>query len=250
MAKAAPGKVRGGTTEGGKAGGGTSGGGTSGIVAETAARRAVIDTALEMSRSGLSPGRSGNVSCRWRDGRRDGMLVTPTGMAYAALEPADIVFVAADGTVAPGQRTPSSEWRFHLAAYAMRPDMAAVVHTHSLHATVLACAHKPIPAFHYMVAAAGGSDIPLVPYATFGTEDLSRHVATGLARRNACLMANHGQIALGTTLAAALELAHEVEVLAEQYFKVLLLGQPILLSDAEMTLMQEKFKAYGQKAQG
>ncbi|MEQ1710083.1 MAG: class II aldolase/adducin family protein [Hyphomicrobium sp.] len=213
---------------------------------EHSARRAVIDTALEMSRSGLSPGRSGNVSCRWGDG----MLVTPTGMAYAELEPIDIVHVGANGAVAEGQRKPSSEWRFHLAAYAVRHDINAVVHTHSLHATVLACAHKPIPAFHYMVAAAGGDDIPLVPYATFGTEDLSRHVEGGLRQRNACLMANHGQIAIGATLATALELAHEVEVLASLYYKVLTLGKPVLLSDAEMTLMQQKFKAYGQKAQG
>jgi L-fuculose-phosphate aldolase len=213
---------------------------------ELAARRAVIATALEMSRSGLSPGRSGNVSCRFDDG----MLVTPSGMAYETLEPGDIVMVGRGGAVAAGQRKPSSEWRFHLAAYETRPDMAAVVHTHSMHATVLACAHKPIPAFHYMVAAAGGKDVPVVPYATFGTEELSRHVATGLAERNAILMANHGQIAIGTTLAAALELAHEVEVMAEQYFKVLLLGPPHILPDAEMALMLDKFKAYGQKAQG
>ena len=213
---------------------------------ELDARREIIAAALEVSRSGLSPGRSGNVSCRFDDA----ILVTPTGMAYEALDPGDIVRVGLDGSVADGQRKPSSEWRFHLAAYRTRPDMSAVVHTHSLHATVLACAHKPIPAFHYMVAAAGGKDIPLVPYATFGTEELSRHVAAGLRDRNAILMANHGQIAIGPSLAAALELAHEVEVLAEQYYKVLTLGKPVILSDAEMALMLEKFKAYGQKAQG
>ena len=128
--------------------------------------------------------------------------------------------------------------------------MQAIVHTHSMHATVLACAHKSIPAFHYMVAAAGGRDIPLVPYATFGSEALSRHVADGLTERNACLMANHGQIAMGSTLAAALELAADIEVLAEQYWKVLMLGKPHVLPDAEMDLVIEKFKSYGQKAQG
>jgi L-fuculose-phosphate aldolase len=177
------------------------------------------------------------------------MLITPTGMAYAEIEPADIVFVAADGSVSGRQRKPSSEWRFHLAAYAERPDMGALVHTHSMHATVLACAHRPIPAFHYMVAVAGGKDIPLVPYATFGTEELSRHVAAGLRERNAILMANHGQIAVGETLAAALELAHEVEVLAEQYCKVLMLGEPKLLPDEEMKLMVEKMRTYGQRGQ-
>jgi L-fuculose-phosphate aldolase len=209
-------------------------------------RKAVIETALAMSRSGLSPGRSGNISCR--DG--DGMLITPSGMAYEEIEPDDIVLVAGDGSVPGKQRKPSSEWRFHLAAYHARPDRHALVHTHSLHATVLACAHKPIPAFHYMVAVAGGNDIPLVPYATFGTEELSRHVAHGLEKRDAILMANHGQIAIGETLQSALELAQEVEVLAEQYVKVLLLGAPRILADAEMTAMVEKFKSYGQKAQG
>lgn len=214
--------------------------------AEKAARKAVVETALEMSRSGLSPGRSGNVSCRWHDG----FLITPTGMAYAALEPEDIVFVSGDGRVTGKQRKPSSEWPFHLSAYAARPDMHAVVHTHSLHATVLACAHKPIPAFHYMVAVAGGKDIPLVPYATFGTNELATYVAGGLVDCKACLMANHGQIALGETLLAALELAMEVEGLAEQYLKVLALGPAHILTDGEMAAVLEKFSSYGQKAQG
>ena len=214
--------------------------------AESKARRAVIDTALAMSRSGLSPGRSGNVSCRWQDG----MLITPTGMAYDAIRPRDIVYVDAHGeTPARKSRKPSSEWRFHLAAYKARPDMGAVVHTHSLNATVLACARKPIPAFHYMVAVAGGTDIPLVPYDTFGTEELARHVAKGLKKRNACLMANHGQIALGATLAAALELAHEVEVLAAQYCAVLALAKPHILSHEEMARVLKRFKSYGQRGQ-
>ena len=213
---------------------------------ELKARRAVIDTALAMSNSGLSPGRSGNVSCRWKGG----MLITPTGMAYDAIRPRDVVFVDAKGAV-PSKRSrkPSSEWRFHLAAYRARPDMHAVVHTHSMHATALACAHKPIPAFHYMVAVAGGNDIPLVPYDTFGTQELADYVAKGLAERNACLMANHGQIAVGATLASALELAHEVEVLSEQYAKVLELGEAHILPDEEMARVLERFKSYGQRAQ-
>ena len=214
--------------------------------AEREARRAVIETALAMSRSGLSPGRSGNVSCRWKSG----MLITPTGMAYEEISSGDIVFVDSKGEVpAKKSRKPSSEWRFHLAAYRARPDMNAVVHTHSLNATVLACAGKPIPAFHYMVAVAGGDDIPLAPYDTFGTQELARHVAKGLFHRNACLMANHGQIAIGATLQSALELAREVEVLAEQYCKVLTLGQPILLSKDEMARVLKRFKNYGQRAQ-
>jgi L-fuculose-phosphate aldolase len=212
---------------------------------EAVARRAVIDTALAMSRSGLSPNRSGNISCRWGDG----MLITPTGLAYEDLKPSDIVMVEADGAVEGKQKKPSSEWRFHFSAYGARPDMNAVVHTHSLHAAVLACAGKPIPAFHYMVAVAGGKDIPIVPYAPFGTDELARYVAQGLADRRACLMAHHGAIAMGETLDAALELAHEVEVLAEQYYKVLTLGPVSVLSDDQMDDVLERFKTYGQKAQ-
>ena len=125
--------------------------------------------------------------------------------------------------------------------------MGGIVHTHSTHATVLACAGKSIPAFHYMVAVAGGNDIPLIPYATFGTKELARHVAKGLKERDACLMANHGQIAIGETCARALDLAAEVENLAEQYFKVLCLGDPILLDEDEMEKVLEQFGTYGQQ---
>ncbi len=214
------------------------------IGSEAAARAEVISTALQMSRSGLSPGRSGNVSRRWREG----MLITPTGMAYDELKPADVSFVDLEGKPA-GKRKPSSEWHFHLAIYNARSDVGAVVHTHSMHAVVLACVGKPVPAFHYMVAVAGGDDIPCVPYATFGTDALARHVVKGLAARNACLMAHHGMVAVGATLPGTLELAAEVETLCEQYWKVLALGRPALLPAAEMAEVIERFKGYGQNAQ-
>ena len=213
---------------------------------EKALRKDIVAIGLAMSRSGLSPGRSGNVSCRFKDG----MLITPSGKRYEDTEPEDIVFVADDGGVPGRQLKPSSEWHFHFAAYQVRPDAQALVHAHSMHATVLACAKKSIPAFHYMVAVAGGKDIPCVPYATFGTEDLACYVAGGLKERDACLMANHGQIAIGATLAEALERAFEVEVLAEQYYKLLALGgSPRHLDDAEMERIIEKFKTYGQRGQ-
>lgn len=213
-------------------------------MSEATLREEIVATARAMSAGGLSPGRSGNVSARFATG----MLITPSGLAYEVMEPDDIVAVGGDGSVAAGQRAPSTEWHFHLAAYRARPDLNALVHTHSLHATVLACAGRSIPPFHYMVAVAGGSDIPLVPYATFGTPELAGHVAEGLRARKACLMAHHGQVAMGTTLSAALELAQEVEVLAEQYFKVLALGPPQLLPEAEMSVVLEKFKKYGRAA--
>lgn len=218
-------------------------------LSEKAARKAVIETALIMSRKGLSPGRSGNVSCRFKDG----MLITPSGKNYEDTAVEDIVFVEGNGGVPAKQLKPSSEWRFHQAVYQARAGCQGIVHTHSRHATILACTGQPIPAFHYMVAVAGGKDIPCVPYATFGTKELASYVAGGLANRDACLMASHGQIAIGETLAAALELAFEVETLSEQYFKVLLLGaaglKPAILSDAHMAEMVEKFKSYGQKGQ-
>lgn len=211
---------------------------------ERAARAAIVNTAKAMSRRGLSPGRSGNVSCR----TPGGMLITPSGLPYDDMMPEDVVPVAADGSVASGRRSPSSEWQLHRAVYAARPDRAAIVHTHSLHAVVLACAGRSIPAFHYMVAVAGGRDIPCVPYATFGTEELARNVATGLQHRDACLMAHHGQVAIARDLDAALELAAEVEVLAEQYVKVLLLGTTKLLDDEEMARVARRFAGYGRAA--
>lgn len=209
---------------------------------ETSLRAAVVATAQAVSRSGLSPGKTGNVSCR----SRAGMLITPTAIPYEAMTPDDIVAVAADGSVAKGQRVPSSEWHFHLAAYRARPDAHAVVHTHSMHATVLACAGKPIPAFHYMVLALGGPDIPLVPYVTFGTAELGDLVGEALRERKACLLANHGQIATGKSLDDALATAREVEMLAEQYYKVLTLGKPRLLSRDEIAAAMARFKTYGQ----
>lgn len=211
---------------------------------ERSLRHGIIETALLMSREGLSPGRSGNVSARV-DG---GMLITPTGVAYDVLREESIVFVAEDGKTPPGLLKPSSEWQMHLAVYAAQPDAGAVVHCHSLNATALACAGKPIPAFHYMVAVAGGANIPLVPYATFGSSALAANVAAALKERRAALLAHHGQIAYGPDLAAALDLAREVETLAAQYCRVLQMGGGSLLDDAEMGRVLEKFTRYGQQS--
>jgi L-fuculose-phosphate aldolase len=210
---------------------------------EAALRRAVIDTALAISHEGLSPGRTGNVSARFGEG----MLITPTGLAYGALAEADIVPVRKDGATPPGALKPSSEWRFHMAVYEARPEIGAVVHCHSMDATALACAGRPIPAFHYMVAVAGGADIRLAPYATFGTPELAGAVVAALEGRKAALLAHHGQIACGGTLAEALDLAREVETLAGQYIRTLQIGGGPLLSEAEMARVLEKFRGYGQQ---
>lgn len=205
-------------------------------------RQAVIDTALKMNGSGINQGTSGNVSARWQNG----FLITPSGVPYDRLDPAKIVAMAMDGSH-DGPLLPSSEWRFHRDILAARPDVGAIVHTHSPHATTLACLHKGIPAFHYMVAVAGGPDIRCAPYATFGTQELSNHALAALEGRTACLLANHGLIAAGPGLDQALALAVEVETLAGMYWRALQIGQPTILDDAEMARVLEKFKTYGKQ---
>lgn len=207
------------------------------------ARQSVIDTALAMSGSGLSPGRSGNVSVRFGDE----VLITPTGMAYHDLIPDDIVPLSLEGELLSGKRLPSSEWHFHCAIYRARPDFKAIVHTHSAYATALSVHEKPIPPFHYMVAVAGGADIRCAPYATFGTEELAANAVAALEGRKACLLGHHGQIACGETVEKALELAEEVETLARQYVIACELGEPPHLSAAEMARVMEKFKSYGKQ---
>ena len=213
--------------------------------AEMDAREDVMMAGIALMQSGLTPGRSGNVSVRFGDG----MLISPSGMYYDQIELDDVVLVEGDGTCPPGQRQPSSEWRFHLSALRARADRHAVVHTHSLYSTILACRHEPIPAFHYMVAVAGGTDIPCIPYAPFGSDELARHVAGGLAERDACLMANHGLTVIGEHMGLALEVLREVEQLAEQYVHVLSLGGAKPLDDVQMADVLERFKSYGQNAQ-
>jgi L-fuculose-phosphate aldolase len=203
----------------------------------------VIDTSLAMSGSGLSAGRSGNVSVR----HGNGVLITPTGMAYEDLVPDDVVSLGLDGQVPDGSRKPSSEWLFHTAIYSARPDVEAIVHTHSNAATALACVEEGIPAFHYMVAAAGGHDIRCAPYATFGTQALADYAVAALVDRKACLLAHHGVIACGGSLEKAYDLAVEVETLADQYARARQLGDVPILTDAEMDKVLQKFQGYGQQ---
>jgi L-fuculose-phosphate aldolase len=206
-------------------------------------RRDVVATARAINDSGLNPGKSGNASVRI-DG---GLLITPTGVPYARLKPSSIVKMSMDGRVAASQLKPSSEWRIHRDLYAARADAQAIVHAHSPYATALACARRGIPAFHYMVAIAGGADIRCAPYATFGTQQLSDLALGALRDRRACLLANHGLIAIGDSLASAFALATEVEFLARQYVLTLQVGRPVLLKPAQMRIVLEKFKSYGQQ---
>ncbi|HEV2574006.1 MAG TPA: class II aldolase/adducin family protein [Beijerinckiaceae bacterium] len=207
-------------------------------------RRNVISIAREMDRLGFAPSKSGNVSAR----APHGLLITPSALPYAQTKPADLVLLDLDGKVLTGKRPPSSEWRFHAAIYRARPEVNAVVHTHSPRATALSCARRGLPAFHYMIAIAGGHDIRCAPYATFGTQALSDHAVRALKGRKATLLSNHGVIAVGTTLDGALAVAKEVENLSGQYLDLLAAKlKPVILGKTEMERVLVQFATYGRK---
>ena len=212
----------------------------------TGLREVVVATAHALHRSGLAEGTSGNISAR-SGSSGEGFFITPTGVPYEVLGAEQIVEVGVEGIVAQAQtRRPSSEWRIHRDIYRCRPEIGTVIHTHSPHATALACCRLGIPPFHYMVARAGSTGIPCAPYATFGTQLLSDHVLGTLEGRRACFMANHGVIAVGADLDQALEVAREVEYLAKIYGLALQIGSPVLLSAEEMQDVQRRFRTYGQ----
>ncbi|MGH7723860.1 MAG: class II aldolase/adducin family protein [Candidatus Eiseniibacteriota bacterium] len=209
---------------------------------ERALREAIVAAGRTLKSRGLTSGRSGNLSARF-DG---GFLITPSGVPYESLSAPDVVHVAADGSQAPGQLAPSSEWQLHLEIYRARADAQAIAHAHPRYSTALACGRREIPAFHYMVAIAGGRSIRCAQYATYGTRELALNAVEALRDRRACLLANHGSIALGDSIETALDLLDEVEVLATQYCESLRLGQVVILSDPEMARILERFKSYGQ----
>lgn len=208
----------------------------------TELRRQLIATAQAMQPAGLNRGTAGNVSVR--DG--DGFLITPTGMPYAALEAEDIPRMAFDGSH-QGRRKPSSEWRFHRDLYAARPEFGAVLHAHSPFAVSLACLRLEIPPFHYMIARFGGDTVRCADYAIFGSQALSDAALRAMEGRCACLLANHGLLVAGRDLDQALALAIELEELCEQYWRACQLGQPVLLGQADMDEVIEKFRSYGQQ---
>lgn len=205
--------------------------------------RAVIETSQAIEPAGLGVCTAGNVSARFEEG----FLITPSGVPYEDLGDEDIVGLDFTGNTLAGKLKPSSEWRLHAAVYAAREDAHAVVHVHSPWATAQACARRDIPAFHYMVARAGGGDVRCAAYATFGSEALARNAVAALQDRQACLLANHGLVALGATLRAAFDLAREMEELAKQYLLSRLAGEPVLLDAAEMDRNLEQFKTYGRQ---
>lgn len=196
-----------------------------------------------MNALGLNQGTSGNLSAR----HKDVMLITPSGLPYEDMSPDDIaaMSLSRDDGRWDGPHKPSSEWRIHLDLMRSRSDIGAVVHCHATYATVLSMLHREIPACHYMIAAFGGPTVRCAGYATFGTKALSEQVLAAMAGRNGCLLANHGMVAAGPDLGRAMWLAVELETLARQYYHALLLGEPVILSDAEIAKVQARFADYG-----
>ena len=211
---------------------------------ESSLRQQLIAALQRLDTLGLNRGSTGNLSHRLGDG----MLITPTGMGAADCGPDDLVWLGFDGTLR-GAWKPSSEWHFHQALYEARPELQAVVHTHATHATALACLRRPLPAFHYMVAVAGGTDVRCAPYHLFGTPELSQAVVQVMQGRKAALLATHGLVTAGATLREAMKVTIEIESLCDTYLRALAVGEPAVLGDDEMAAVIDKFRGYGQGGQ-
>jgi L-fuculose-phosphate aldolase len=204
----------------------------------------VIKYSKKLNITNLSTLRSGNISVRAKEKGVEGFYITPSGMKYVSLKIKDIVFVSLKGIFDKKKSKPSSEWRFHQDIYVNKKEAKAIVHAHSTCATAVSSHQKNIPAFHYMVAVAGGEDLKCTKYATFGTKQLSRNILTALKNRTACLIANHGQVAFGDNLEKTFELAQEIENICHQYINALRIGIPKILSKKEMKIVLGKFKNY------
>ena len=207
---------------------------------ESILREQLLKTSQQLAALGLNKGTSGNASVRCEGG----FLVTPSGMKIEEMSSPSIVKMSWDGGFEANKK-PSSEWRFHRDIMQNKSEINAIIHTHSMFATTLACLHKDIPPFHYMIAIAGGDTIRCADYALFGSQALSANALAALLERKACLLANHGMIALGRDLDDALAVTLEVENLCEQYWRTLQIGEPHLLTEAEMHAVFQQFKGYG-----
>jgi len=204
----------------------------------------IIKYSKKLNVTNLSALRSGNISIRVKERGIDGFYITPSGMKYSSLKIKDIVFVSLKGIFDKKKGIPSSEWRFHQDIYVNKKEANAIVHAHSTCATAVSSHQKNIPAFHYMVAVAGGEDLKCTKYATFGTKQLSRNIIKALKNRSACLIANHGQVAFGDNLEKAFELSQEIENICHQYINTLRIGIPKILSKKEMKIVLGKFRNY------
>jgi L-fuculose-phosphate aldolase len=212
-------------------------------ISELEARRSVVEACRAINALGINQGTSGNVSLR----HGADMLISPSATPYDEMRAEDVAAMPIAGEYGAwhGPLKPSTEWRFHLGIMRARPEVGAVVHGHPPFCTALAATRRGIPACHYMIAAFGGTDVRCAPYATFGTEELARHALRALEGRSACLLANHGMIVCGPTLKRAMWLAVELETIARQYYHSLLIGGPVLLSEADIAATAAKLQTYG-----
>src|ERR1041385_2687414 len=209
---------------------------------EQAIRRAIVEVYVELDRRGMNAVSSGNVSVRFGKG----MLITPTGCTAEGLRPADIVMTGFDGS-SKGKLRPSSEWIMHTEIYQRVADANCVIHTHADHCVALSALRRPLPAFHYMIQALGGGDVPTVGYFPFGTHELGKAAGQALENRKACLMANHGMAARGLTIRAAFDAALLLETMCRQYLTALSAGTPVLLNAADMAIVARQFEDYGRQ---
>ena len=209
-----------------------------------AERAAIVTFGRKLITSNLTTGSGGNLSvCN----RAEGLVaIKPSGVDYFDLTPEDVVVMTLAGEIVEGRLKPSSEFNFHLGLMRHRQDIQAVVHTHSVYATTIACLGWELPAVHYLVGFSGNK-VPLAPYATFGTQQLADNILGAIGGYNACLLANHGLVTVGANLATAFAAAEEIELVARIYYQARGIGTPVILSDAEMAVVCEKFKTYGQK---
>lgn len=208
-------------------------------------RQQVVEYGKKLVASGLTTGTGGNISVFDRE--RGLLAVSPSGMDYEATTAEDVVLLRLDGTVVQGERKPSSETPMHRLFYASRPDCNAVVHTHSPAITAFSCYRRPLPPISYIIALAGGEEIPCAPYRDFGGEELGQAAVAAAGRCNAVILANHGLVALGKDMDSAFQLAQQMEFCAEVYMRCLAAGQePVLLTPEEMARARKRFGTYGQ----
>lgn len=209
-------------------------------------RCAIVEFGRKLISAQLTTGSGGNLSIINR--KENLVAIKPTGVDYLLMKPEDIVVVKPDGTIVDGDLLPSSEIRFHLALLKHRPDINAVVHTHQVYATTIACMGWELPAVHYLIGYSGNK-VPIAPYATFGTQELSENIVNSIGNYNACLMANHGIVAVGVDICSAFATVEELELVCRLYYQTKCMGNPLILSDDEMKIIGERFKTYGQQKQ-
>lgn len=207
-------------------------------------RNLIVAYGKKLIASQLTTGSGGNLSIYNR--KENLIAIKPSGMDYLLMQPEDVVVLSPDGEIVEGSRQPSSETKFHLALLNRRSDINAVVHTHQVYATTIACMNWELPAVHYLVGFSGNK-VPLAKYATYGSQELSDNILEAIGNYNACLMANHGIVTVGASILSAFAVAEEIELVARLYVQCKSMGEPVILSKEEMVVVGEKFKTYGQR---